>query len=147
MKNINEKVIAITGAGSGIGRSLAIQLSQQGSHLSLSDINEAGLAETKNLLSKGVNVSTHLVDVADREQVFAWAADTIKAHKHVDCIINNAGAASVATIEDISFEDKLIAAPCEVSSGDFSKIIAGIPSFKRLQPKVSPAIPPPIIPI
>ena len=105
MKNINEKIIAITGAGSGIGRSLAIQLSQQGSHLSLSDINEAGLIETKNLLSKGVNVSTHLVDVADREQVYAWAADTIKAHKHVDCIINNAGAASVATIEDISYED------------------------------------------
>ena len=105
MKNINEKVIAITGAGSGIGRSLAIQLSQQGSHLSLSDINEAGLVETKNLLSKGVSVSTHLVDVADREQVYAWAADTIKTHKHVDCIINNAGAASVATIEDISYED------------------------------------------
>jgi short-subunit dehydrogenase len=40
MKNLNGKVIALTGAGSGIGRCLAIQLAQQGSHLSLSDIDE-----------------------------------------------------------------------------------------------------------
>ena len=42
MKNLNGKVVAITGAGSGIGRCIAIQLAQQGSHLSLSDINEEG---------------------------------------------------------------------------------------------------------
>ena len=50
MKNLNGKVIALTGAGSGIGRSLAIQLAQHGSHLSLSDVDEAGLKETKELL-------------------------------------------------------------------------------------------------
>ena len=91
MKNLNEKVIALTGAGSGIGRCLAIQLAQHGSHLSLSDVDEAGLKETKELLSQDIVVSTHIVDVADREQVYAWAENTIKDHGHVDCIINNAG--------------------------------------------------------
>ena len=105
MNNLNEKVVSITGAGSGIGRRLAIQLSQQGSHLSLSDINEDGLIETKNLVSKEVNVTTHIVDVADRVQVYAWAEDTINAHQHVDCIINNAGVAAMASIEEINYED------------------------------------------
>jgi len=52
MKNLNGKVIALTGAGSGIGRCLAIQLAQHGSHLSLSDVDEAGLKETKNTITR-----------------------------------------------------------------------------------------------
>ena len=105
MKNLNEKVVALTGAGSGIGRCLAIQLSQLGTHLSLADVDEEGLKETKALLSKDIIVSTHLVDVADREQVYAWAEETIKAHGHVDCIINNAGVAFTASIEEINYKD------------------------------------------
>ena len=105
MKNLNGKVVAITGAGSGIGRCIAIQLAQQGSHLSLSDINEEGLKETKALLSEDINVSTYLVDVANREQVYAWTEDTVKDHGHVDCIINNAGVATMASIEEIDYED------------------------------------------
>ena len=105
MKNLNGKVIALTGAGSGIGRCLAIQLAQHGSHLSLSDVDEAGLKETKELLSQDIIVTTHIVDVADREQVYAWAENTVKDHGHVDCIINNAGVASTASIEEIRYED------------------------------------------
>ena len=105
MKNLNEKVVALTGAGSGIGRCLAIQLSQLGTHLSLADVDEEGLKQTKALLSKDIIVSTHLVDVADRGQVYAWAEETIKAHGHVDCIINNAGVAFTASIEEINYKD------------------------------------------
>ena len=105
MKNLNEKVVALTGAGSGIGRCLAIQLSQLGTNLSLADVDEEGLKETKALLSKDIIVSTHLVDVADRGQVYAWAEETIKAHGHVDCIINNAGVAFTASIEEINYKD------------------------------------------
>ena len=105
MKNLNEKVVALSGAGSGIGRCLAIQLSQLGTHLSLADVDEEGLKQTKALLSKDIIVSTHLVDVADREQVYAWAEETIKAHGHVDCIINNAGVAFTASIEEINYKD------------------------------------------
>ena len=50
MKSFKDKVAAITGAGSGIGRQLAVQLAGQGCHLSLSDVNETGLAETVALL-------------------------------------------------------------------------------------------------
>jgi NADP-dependent 3-hydroxy acid dehydrogenase YdfG len=105
MKNLNEKLVALSGAGSGIGRCLAIQLSQLGTHLSLADVDEEGLKQTKALLSKDIIVSTHLVDVADREQVYAWAEETIKAHGHVDCIINNAGVAFTASIEEINYKD------------------------------------------
>ena len=105
MKNLHGKVIAITGAGSGIGRCLAIQLADQGSHLSLSDVDQEGLRRTEDLVSKEVKVTTHLVDVADRDQVYAWAEETIKLHGHVDGIINNAGVASIATVEEISYED------------------------------------------
>ena len=105
MKNLTDKVIAITGAGSGIGRSLAIQLAREGSHLSLSDVDADGLKETKNLISQNINVTTHLVDVADRQQVYDWAKKTVKEHDHVDCIINNAGVASSASIEEIAYQD------------------------------------------
>ena len=50
-------------------------------------------------------MSTHIVDVADREQVYAWAENTVKDHGHVDCIINNAGVTSIASIEEIRYED------------------------------------------
>ena len=50
MKNFKNKVAAITGAGSGIGQQLAILLAKQGCHLSLSDINEKGLAQTVELV-------------------------------------------------------------------------------------------------
>lgn len=105
MRTLHGKVTAITGAGSGIGRCLAIQLAEQGSHLSLSDVDQEGLRDTEGLVSKQVKVTTQLVDVSDREQVYAWAEDTIKAHGHVDCIINNAGVAATATMEEISYED------------------------------------------
>ena len=105
MQNLRGKVIAITGAGSGIGRCLAIQLAEQGSHLSLSDVDPEGLRGTAALVSEAVKVTTELVDVADREQVYAWAESTVRDHGQVDCIINNAGVASIATMEEISYED------------------------------------------
>ena len=55
MKNFNNKVAAITGAGSGIGQQLAVLLAKQGCHLALSDVNEQGLAKTVELL-KGTDV-------------------------------------------------------------------------------------------
>ena len=105
MKNLHGKVIALTGAGSGIGRCLAIQLAEQGSHLALSDIDPEGLRGTEALVSNAVRVTTELVDVADRDQVYVWAENTARDHGHVDCVINNAGVASIATIEEISYED------------------------------------------
>jgi NADP-dependent 3-hydroxy acid dehydrogenase YdfG len=105
LKFLGGKVIALTGAASGIGRSLAIKLAENGSHLAIADIDKQGLKDTLELLPKGSKASIHIVDVANRERVYSWAEEVVKEHGHVDCIINNAGVASSITIEDISYED------------------------------------------
>jgi NADP-dependent 3-hydroxy acid dehydrogenase YdfG len=92
MKSFQGKVAAISGAGSGIGQQLALLLAQQGCHLSLSDIDLQGLAQTQSLLQAySVRISTHLVNVAEREQVQYWAEQTVREHGQVNLIFNNAG--------------------------------------------------------
>lgn len=106
MKNFNNKVAAITGAGSGIGQQLALLLAKQGCHLSLSDINPAGLAKTVELTQvSGVRVTTQTLDVADRQAVKAWAAQTVQDHGQVNMIFNNAGVALGTTVEGASYEE------------------------------------------
>ncbi|MEW9150615.1 SDR family NAD(P)-dependent oxidoreductase [Acinetobacter indicus] len=106
MKNFKNKVAAITGAGSGIGQQLAVLLAQQGCHLSLSDVNEEGLAKTKALLSDyNVRVTTAQVDVADRAAMKHWAEQTVQDHGSVNMIFNNAGVALGSTVEGASYED------------------------------------------
>jgi len=106
MKDFKDRVAAITGAGSGIGRALAVQLAQRGAHLALSDINEAGLAETVALCEGfGVKVTSDKVNVAEREAVEAWAAKVVEDHGKVNLVVNNAGVALGATIASMSYED------------------------------------------
>lgn len=106
MKSFANKVAAITGAGSGIGRAIALNLAQQGCHLALSDVNEAGLAETVNLAKQyGVNITTQKLDVADKDGVHAWADQVVREHGKVNLIFNNAGVALGSTVEGISYEE------------------------------------------
>jgi NAD(P)-dependent dehydrogenase (short-subunit alcohol dehydrogenase family) len=107
VKNFQNKVAAITGAGSGIGRGLAIALAEAGCHLALSDINEAGLAETKQLAEGAGNgrVTTTRLDVANREAVLAWAEQVVADHGRVNLIFNNAGVALGATVEGMAIAD------------------------------------------
>lgn len=106
MKNFNNKVAAITGAGSGIGQQLAVLLAKAGCHLSLSDVNEAGLATTVELLKPyNVRVTTKKMDVADRGAVKAWAQETVQNHGSVNMIFNNAGVALGSTVEGASYEE------------------------------------------
>jgi NADP-dependent 3-hydroxy acid dehydrogenase YdfG len=100
------KLAVITGAGSGIGRSLAQQLNAQGCRLLLSDISEEGLAATvDSLANKDVLTQTRVVDVADREAMHTWANDIDTEHGHIDILINNAGVALMATVEESQYED------------------------------------------
>ena len=106
MKNFNNKVAAITGAASGMGRTLALNLAAQGCHLALSDVNAKGLAETAHMVGKlGVKVTTAAVNVADRAQMEAWADQVVEDHGRVNLLFNNAGVALGATIDIVKPED------------------------------------------
>lgn len=106
MKSFNQKVAAITGAGSGIGQQLAILLAQQGADLTLSDVNQKGLEETQVLLQKyPVKVTVTKLDVSDQQAVRDWAEDSFKAHGKINLIFNNAGVALASTVEGMSYEE------------------------------------------
>ena len=99
-------VAAVTGAGSGIGRGLARQLAAAGSALALADIDAAGLEQTAASLSeRGVQLSTHLVDVSDESAVRAFAQDVAARHGRVTLLINNAGVALHGWFQEISLDD------------------------------------------
>ena len=106
MKSFRGKVAAITGAGSGIGRALAEELARRGAHLALSDIDEVGLAETVSLCEGlDVKVTSTVLDVADKDAIFAWADQAADEHGDVHLIINNAGVDLSATVEGASYDD------------------------------------------
>jgi NAD(P)-dependent dehydrogenase (short-subunit alcohol dehydrogenase family) len=106
MKSFKDKVAAITGAASGIGRALAVDLASRGCHLALSDVNETGLEETRALAAaSGVKVTTQKLDVANRDAVYAWAESVAREHGKVNLIFNNAGVALAARMEDIAPKD------------------------------------------
>jgi NAD(P)-dependent dehydrogenase (short-subunit alcohol dehydrogenase family) len=106
MTQLANKVVAVTGAASGIGRALARLLADKGAHVALADVNALGLAETASLLDRARGkVTTHVVDVRSRDAVYAYAADVAKQHGGADVVINNAGLTVRATIEDVTYED------------------------------------------
>jgi short-subunit dehydrogenase len=106
VKSFADKVAAITGAGSGMGRTLAIALARRGCHLAVSDVNEDSLAETvTSAAAQGVKVTSRKVDVAQRDQVHTWADEVVRDHGRCNLIFNNAGVAHSSTIEGVDYAD------------------------------------------
>ena len=106
MKSFSGKVAAITGAGSGIGQATAIALAKEGCHLAISDISRESLDNTIELLAGyPVDISTHVVDVSDREAVYKYAEDTVTTHGKVNLIMNNAGVGLGETVDNMSYEN------------------------------------------
>jgi NAD(P)-dependent dehydrogenase (short-subunit alcohol dehydrogenase family) len=105
-KALAGQVAAITGAASGIGRYLAINLAGEGCPVAISDVNQEGLEETARMLEGSpVKVTTHVVDVADREQVHQFAEDVVAQHGKANIIINNAGVSLATNLEEATYED------------------------------------------
>ncbi|NKT42020.1 SDR family NAD(P)-dependent oxidoreductase [Rhodococcus hoagii] len=106
MSEFAGKVCVITGAGSGIGRALALNLAGQGAKLALSDMDSVGLAETvRQVESLGADVKSDHLDVTQREAVLPYA-DAVVAHfGKVNQVYNNAGIAFHGEVERSEFKD------------------------------------------
>lgn len=106
MEGFAGKVAVVTGAGSGIGQALAIELARSGAQLAISDVNTEGLAATEERVKAiGAPVKSDRLDVTERE-AFQVYADAVKGHfGKVNQIYNNAGIAFAGDVEVSQFKD------------------------------------------
>jgi NADP-dependent 3-hydroxy acid dehydrogenase YdfG len=106
MKRFTDKVAVITGAGSGIGRALAIELAGRGARLAVSDVDAVRAAETAALCEQaGVTAKAYELDVADRAAVLTHADEVADEFARANIVVNNAGVALGATVEEMTWED------------------------------------------
>jgi len=106
MKNFENKAVVITGAGSGIGRALAVEFKKLGAKLAINDYNESALLETVALIGGPGNVFYQAFDVADKTAFYQFAEDVIAHYGSVDLVINNAGVAIFKlTAAEVSIAD------------------------------------------
>lgn len=102
MTAIQGSAAAVTGAASGIGRALAIELAARGCDLAIADRDEAGLAATAaELAASGRKVTSHRVDVSEPAQIQQFADAAAAAHPGLNIVINNAGVALLGQFNEI----------------------------------------------
>ncbi|MDZ4270264.1 MAG: SDR family oxidoreductase [Mycobacterium sp.] len=125
MQGFAGKVAVVTGAGSGIGQALAIELGRSGAHVAISDIDTEGLAVTEERLKAiGAQVKADRLNVTERE-AFQLYADTVAEHfGKVNQIYNNAGIAFTGDIEISQYKDIE-----RVMDVDFWGVVNGTKSF------------------
>jgi NAD(P)-dependent dehydrogenase (short-subunit alcohol dehydrogenase family) len=107
MRTLDGKVVVITGAGSGIGRALALHAGTRGAVLALSDIDEVGLLATAELAGAGLarDVRIDKLDVSDRTAMASYASSVRAELGRVNVLFNNAGVALHGELEEISYDE------------------------------------------
>ena len=105
MKDLNNKVAVITGAGSGIGRGIAEHAAKAGMCLVLADINEKGLNETLAMVkSCGVEAISRVTDVSSLDEVENLASQTYETFQNCHLLFNNAGVLGPASLSEVNRE-------------------------------------------
>ena len=107
MKTLDDKVVAITGAGGGMGREMALEAARQGARLAISDWDADAIAETADLVKQtGVrDLRSDVVDVSDRAAMSAWASAVAEQFGTVNMVVNNAGVTVTGDFEDMEYRD------------------------------------------
>jgi NAD(P)-dependent dehydrogenase (short-subunit alcohol dehydrogenase family) len=101
---IKDNVFVVTGGGNGIGREVVLALLARGARVAAVDRSESGLADTRRLA--GGHLSTHVVDITDREAVAKLPDTVVEAHGRVDGLLNVAGIVQrFARVQDLGFEE------------------------------------------
>ncbi|MEU0542162.1 SDR family NAD(P)-dependent oxidoreductase [Nocardia sp. NPDC005978] len=125
MKSLEGKVAVVTGAASGIGRALALELTRRGARVAISDVDTAGLAETAELCrARGSAPHSQRLDVRDREAVLIYADAVAEHFGTVNLVINNAGITIFGTVQDSPFADIE-----KVMDVDFWGVVNGTKAF------------------
>lgn len=106
MRDFADRIAVVTGAGSGIGRALAVGLAQRGCNVAAVDINDDGLAQTARAIEAlGRRASTHHIDVADRGAMEALPDAVEGEFGRVDIVVNNAGVSVAGTLDEQTLDD------------------------------------------
>ncbi|MDG1523443.1 MAG: SDR family NAD(P)-dependent oxidoreductase [Hyphomicrobiales bacterium] len=106
MKTFQNKVAVITGAGSGMGRYLALNLAQEGCNVAICDINTSSLKETEELIKNyNISCSTHNLDLRDKNNIDILVKETLLNHGKVDLLFNNAGVVSPSAFLEMKESD------------------------------------------
>lgn len=107
MKSLDDKVVVITGAGSGMGREMAILAARRGARLAISDWNSAGLDETVDLVKAAGarDLRSDVLDVSDRAAMATYATAVAEQFGVVNMVVNNAGVTVTGDFEDMEYAD------------------------------------------
>lgn len=108
MKTVSSKLIAITGAASGMGRSLALECVRRGADVAIVDVDEKGVeatAATARASRLGAKVDARKLDCGKRDEIYAWADHVRTKLGGADAIVNNAGVSLSASVEKMTDAD------------------------------------------
>ncbi|OHT81869.1 acetoin dehydrogenase [Mycobacteroides chelonae] len=106
MEGYSGKVAVVTGAGSGIGRALAIELARSSAKVAISDVDIEGLSETeRQVQALGAEVRADLLNVVEREAFLLYANSVTRQFSKVNQIFNNAGVAYAGDVGVSPFKD------------------------------------------